>query len=238
MTEPALHPARTGQLTFERLADQIAPISLAEIGFVEDAEYRSLALRKMMINYYPPERYHLGAGPMLTVDDLTDTMAVRDVCAVVEMIKDYQRQFYERVALDIPRLFCFSTEKNSSEVIKQYVRYLLCRMRFVSYHGKESFLHFTVPVVARAIRRGISFGDIEVPFPDRELENYVWLNHRTIKLTAVALYHGLLRWVNGRYSRPDVLVSQDTLIGTLSLLSLARAHAPNQITDALQRITR
>ena len=239
MTEPAPLPTMTGHLSYERIASQVIQISLSDIGFAEDAEYRALAFRTMVLNYYPTERTQLlAAGPMATVDALTDPVAIRDVCAVVEMIKDHQRQFYERVANATPYLFGLSTDKHSREVIKEYVQGLLCSMRFIHLHGRENFMPFTVPVIVRAIRRGVSFKDKEIPVPDREDDNYVWLNHRTIKLATVALFHGLLRWVNGRYLRPDVLVSQDTLIGRLSQLPLACAHAPNQITDAIQRITR
>ena len=92
-------------------------------------------------------------------------------------------------------------------------------------------------IIVKAIRRGVPFPEvIPCTFPHTEIDPYDWINHRTIKLTAVAIFHGLLRWVNGMYLRPGVLVSRDTLIGTLS--ALAYAHAPDQITDAVQRITR
>ena len=193
-------------------------VSLADIGFAHDAEYRALALCKIVTNYYPTgRRERLKHGTVVTVDALTDPAAIRDVCAVVEMIKDHQMQFYERVALYTPHLFGFSTEHHSREDIRDYVRSLLTYMRFLRKHGEERFLPFTVPAIVKAMRRGILFPEvIPCTYPHTEIDPYEWINHRTIKLTAVAIFHGLLRWVNGRYMRPDVLVSRDTLNGTLS----------------------
>ena len=94
MTNSPTPPTTTGHIPYERVVDLMPSVSLADIGFAEDAEYRALALCKIVTNYYPTgRRERLKHGTVVTVDALTDPAAIRDVCAVVEMIKDHQMQF-------------------------------------------------------------------------------------------------------------------------------------------------
>lgn len=206
---------------FETIKDSILRTALAEVGFAGERDYQLLAIRLLGMSGYPPSKFagFSASSSPTTVVTLNDPETLHNVYTTVGMIRRCQDQFYERIAKSIPRIFEFYPANLETANVKEIVLLLLQDMRFLLDTFKPMRqppalqvirCHpFTTEAVATAIK-------IALPPPPANDENpYEWINHRTIKMASVALFHGLLRWVNGRSLCPTELVDPEVRRGAI-----------------------
>lgn len=192
----------------------IRQIALSDVGFVEDSTYGLTIVRRLMFCGYPSEflfTFDPDSDPVVT-----HPRALEDVKALTRMIKRAQSKFYERVAVTTADIFQIDPAHTTSRDIRELVTELLdnCKFLYLEFDGlkpkKDGGRKFKSPFVVPAFSRAIkSAVDFEID-DDKSLQ---WINHRTIQMTAVGLYHGLLRWTAGKYNRCNALLMPKVLIG-------------------------
>lgn len=206
-------------LHFKLIQDAIVEIALADIGFAEECDYELLAIRLLGMCGYPASNLTGFAGRPTSVAALANPGAVRDVYTVVGMIRRCQDEYYGRIVQSINRIFGFKPGVWSASAIKNLVIDQLNNMSYLLEDIKPlhpslavqriNHFPFTTESVVTAIKMGLP------PIGSDREDNYNWINHRTIKMASVALFHGLLRWVNGRYLCPTELADPEIRQGAI-----------------------